>query len=129
MFGAVVAVYAVQATLWPRAEETGNRAEPVLATAATRVGWVGGHALCAAAGSAVVLAAGGLGAGLTHGLRTGDLGTAVPQLVGAALVPLPAVWLLRGWGWRCSGSCHGRPSPSPGPRSAWRWSSTSSGRC
>jgi ABC-2 type transport system permease protein len=98
MFGAVVAVYAVQATLRLRSEETGNRAEPVLATAVTRVGWVGGHALCAAAGSAVVLAAGGLGAGLTHGLRTGDLGTAVPKLVGAALVPLPAVWLLAGVG-------------------------------
>ncbi|HYY79721.1 MAG TPA: ABC transporter permease [Actinomycetes bacterium] len=98
MFAAVVAVYAVQAMLRMRAEETGNRAEPVLATAVTRVGWVGGHALCAAAGSAVVLAAGGLGAGLAHGLRTGDLATAVPRLVGAALVPLPAVWLLAGVG-------------------------------
>ena len=56
MFGAVVAVYAVQAVLRLRSEETGNRAEPVLATAVTRVGWVGSHALCAAAGSAVVLA-------------------------------------------------------------------------
>jgi putative exporter of polyketide antibiotics len=33
-----------------------------------------------------------------HGLRTGDLGTAAPRLVGAALVPLPAVWLLAGVG-------------------------------
>jgi hypothetical protein len=56
MFGVVVAVYAVQAVLRLRSEETGNRAEPVLATAVTRVGWVGSHALCAAAGSAVVLA-------------------------------------------------------------------------
>lgn len=98
MFGAVVAVYAVQATLRLRSEETAYRAEPVLATAVTRIRWVGSHTLCAAAGSAVVLAAGGLGAGLTHGLRTGDLATAVPRLLGAALVPLPAVWLLAGVG-------------------------------
>ncbi len=41
------------------------------------------------------MAAGGLGAGVTVGLITGDLGE-VPRLLGAALAYVPAVWLLAG---------------------------------
>jgi ABC-2 type transport system permease protein len=96
--GAVVAIYAVQATLRLRSEETGDRAEPVLATAVTRIRWAASHVLCAVAGSLVVLAAAGLSAGLAHGLRTGDLATDLPRVLGAALAQAPAVWLLAGIG-------------------------------
>jgi ABC-2 type transport system permease protein len=96
--GLLAAGYAVQATLRLRSEEAELRAEPVLATTASRVGWAGSHLLVAAAGAAVVLAAGGLVAGLAHGLRAGDLGGQLPRVLGAALVQLPAVWVLAALG-------------------------------
>ncbi|HEX5496264.1 MAG TPA: ABC transporter permease [Mycobacteriales bacterium] len=94
--GLIAAAYAIQAALRLRAEETAQRAEPVLATPVGRIRWACGHLLFAGAGSAVPLLAVGLGAGVAHGLRTGDLGTQVPRLAGAALVQLPAVWVLAG---------------------------------
>jgi ABC-2 type transport system permease protein len=47
-------------------------------------------ALC---GSALVMVAGGLGVGAAYGLTVSD-GTQVPRLLGAALVWVPAVWLV-----------------------------------
>jgi ABC-2 type transport system permease protein len=96
--GATVAIYAVQAVLRLRSEESEHRAEPILATAVGRVPWALSHVVWALAGSVVVTAAGGLGAGLAHGLRTGDLATQVPRQIGAALAQVPAVWLLAGVG-------------------------------
>jgi ABC-2 type transport system permease protein len=96
--GMLAAGYAVQATLRLRAEETELRAEQVLATATPRVGWAGSHLLVAAVGSAVVLATGGLVAGVAHGLRAGDLGGELPRVLGGALVQLPAVWVMAGIG-------------------------------
>jgi ABC-2 type transport system permease protein len=92
--GLLAAGYAIQVTLRLRAEEAEQRAEPVLATAASRVGWAGSHLLVVAAGAAVVLGAGGLLAGLAHGLRAGDVGGQVARVLGAALVQLPAVWVM-----------------------------------
>ncbi|GAA1342564.1 ABC transporter permease [Saccharothrix algeriensis] len=93
LFGAI---YAVQATLRLRSEEAGSRAEPVLATPVRRASWVAGHLVLATAGVVVVLAAAGLGAGLVHGARVGDVGGQVGRLVGAALVHAPAVWVVAG---------------------------------
>ena len=45
-----------------------------------------------------MLATGGLVAGLAHGLRAGDLGGQLPRVLGAALVQLPAVWVLAALG-------------------------------
>jgi ABC-2 type transport system permease protein len=90
------AIYVVQATLRLRAEETEFRAEPVLATRVSRFAWVGSHVLFTTAGTAVVLAAAGLGAGLVHGARVGDVGGQVARLVGAALAHVPAVWVVSG---------------------------------
>jgi ABC-2 type transport system permease protein len=92
--GMLAAGYAVQATLRLRAEEAELRAEQVLATATSRIAWAGSHMLLAAVGSAVVLAAGGLLAGLAHGLRAGDLGGELSKVLGGALVQLPAVWVM-----------------------------------
>jgi ABC-2 type transport system permease protein len=90
----LAAGYAVQATLRLRAEEAEQRAEPVLATTASRVGWAGSHLLVAAGGAAVVLATGGAMAGLAHGLRSGDVAGQLGRVLGAALVQLPAVWVM-----------------------------------
>src|SRR5215217_1259000 len=92
--GMLAAGYAVQATLRLRAEEAEQRAEPVLATTASRVGWAGSHLLVAAGGAAVVLATGGALAGLAHGLRSGDVAGQLGRVLGAALVQLPAVWVM-----------------------------------
>ncbi|WP_447002867.1 ABC transporter permease [Saccharothrix isguenensis] len=90
------AIYVVQATLRLRTEETEFRAEAVLATPVTRYAWVGSHLAFATAGTAVVLAAAGAGAGLVHGARVGDVGGQVVRLVGAALTHVPAVWVVAG---------------------------------
>ncbi|MGE7433393.1 ABC transporter permease [Kitasatospora sp. NPDC001175] len=93
LFGMVAAVYAVQCVQRLRGEETAGRAEPVLASAVSRSAWAGGHLLFALLGSAVLLATGGLAAGLTAGATLGDLPRRLGALVGGALVQLPAVWL------------------------------------
>jgi ABC-2 type transport system permease protein len=94
IMGLVVAGYAIQATLRMRAEESAGRLEPVLATAVGRLGWAASHLVFAALGPAVALAAAGAAAGLAYGGGSGDAGHQVARLVGAALVQLPAVWVL-----------------------------------
>jgi ABC-2 type transport system permease protein len=96
IIGLFSAIYVVQATLRLRAEETDFRAEPVLATSVRRVSWVASHVVFATLGVAVVLAAAGLGAGLVHGARVGDVGGQVARLVGSALAHVPAVWVVAG---------------------------------
>jgi len=94
LVGLIAAGYAIQATLRLRYEETTGRAEPLLATAVGRVGWAASHLVFAALGPAMALAAAGLATGVVHGLNTGQVGREVPRTVGAALVQLPAVWVL-----------------------------------
>ena len=91
ILGLVTAGYAISVVLRLRSDETSERAEPVLATAARRVSWGSSYLVVAAAGSAVMLAAAGLGTGLAYGLRAGNAGTQVPRLLGAALAQWPAV--------------------------------------
>lgn len=93
LLGLVAAAYAVQAVLRARAEETAQRAEPVLAAGTDRLRWGGAHVLVAAAGSAWLLFVAGLALGAVHGLRTGDPGQ-LGTLTGATLAQLPAVWVL-----------------------------------
>lgn len=88
--------FAVQSALRLRTEETALRAEPVLATPVSRVRWAASHLVIALAGCVVVLAAGGLGSGLTYGGAIGDL-SQVPRMMGAALVYAPALWVLVGF--------------------------------
>jgi ABC-2 type transport system permease protein len=42
----------------------------------------------------MALAMAGLGAGLVHGLNTGDVGRELPRVLAGAVIQLPAVWLL-----------------------------------
>ncbi|MEV2268298.1 ABC transporter permease [Nonomuraea africana] len=96
LLGLVAGGYAVNATLRLRAEEQAGRAEPVLATAVPRWRWAAGHLALALAGTTLILAAGGLGAGLAHGLRVGDVSGQLPRLLAAALAQAPAAWVLAG---------------------------------
>jgi ABC-2 type transport system permease protein len=94
--GLAAAGYAVSAALRLRSEEAARLAEVVLVTPTGRLRWAGSHLAVVAAGTAVVLAAAGIGAGLGYGLRAGDVGTQVPRLLGAALVQLPAALVVAG---------------------------------
>jgi ABC-2 type transport system permease protein len=88
--GLVAAAYAVSAVLRLRAEETGNRADPVLATATSRVRWALSHLAVAAAGTVLLLAVAGTATGLGYGLRAGSPGPQAARMLGAAMAQLPA---------------------------------------
>jgi ABC-2 type transport system permease protein len=92
--GLVAAAYAVSVIARLRAEETGEVAEPVLATATGRVRWALSHVAVAAGGAALLLAVAGVAAGLGYGLRTGSAGTWVARMTGAALGQLPSALVL-----------------------------------
>jgi ABC-2 type transport system permease protein len=94
LFGLIASGYAIQATLKLRAEETSGRAEPVLATAVSRVRWAASHLFFSILGPAAALAAAGLAVGLTHGANTGHVGRELPRIFAGAMVQLPAVWVL-----------------------------------
>ncbi|WP_030751343.1 ABC transporter permease [Streptomyces sp. NRRL F-5135] len=87
MLGMVAALYVVASVLRLYGEETGGRAEPVLAGPVGRLRWAAGHLLIAYAGVALIMLLGGAGLALGYGR---DL----PAILGACLVQLPAVWLL-----------------------------------
>ncbi len=87
MLGMVAALYIVSAVLRLSGEESGQRAEPLLANAVGRLRWAGGHLAVAFGGSALILLLAGLGLGIGHGR---DVGAAV----GACLAQLPAVWVI-----------------------------------
>ncbi|MCX5296945.1 ABC transporter permease [Streptomyces sp. NBC_00193] len=87
MLGLVAALFIVSAVLRLGAEESGQRAEPVLAHAVGRLRWAAGHLAVAFGGSALILLLGGLGLGIGHG-------AGLAQTVGGALAQLPAVWVI-----------------------------------
>lgn len=97
ILGLIAAAYAVQATLRLRSEEEAHHAEPLLGNPVSRMRWAGSHLVFAIAGSAAVLAAGGLTAGLVYGLSIGDVADNMPRVVAGAVVQLPAVWVLGGF--------------------------------
>jgi ABC-2 type transport system permease protein len=94
--GLAAAGYAVSVILRMRTEETGNQAELVLATATGRIRWALSHIAVAVLGSALLLAAAGLAAGLGYGLRIGSAGAWAATMTGAALAQLPPVLILAG---------------------------------
>ncbi|MEV4372240.1 hypothetical protein AB0J71_34570 [Nonomuraea sp. NPDC049637] len=90
----VITIYAIQATLRLRAEESSSRADAVLTGPVGRLRWAGGHLALVAAGSAVVLAGLGIGMGLVYGLSTGDPGGEIARMLAASLTRLPSVLVL-----------------------------------
>jgi len=88
--GLAAAAYATSAVLRLRTEETDGQAEPLLATATSRISWGLSHIAVAVVGTAALLAVAGVAAGLGYGLRTGTAGSEVARLLGAAMVQLPA---------------------------------------
>jgi ABC-2 type transport system permease protein len=96
MMMALVASFAVQATLRLRSEETGLRAEQVLATPVERWRWMGSHLLVAAVGSAVIALLVGFGFGLSAGSATGDWSW-IGTMIAATMSHLPSVVFVAGF--------------------------------
>ena len=94
--GLAIAGYGIAATLRLRGEERDDHTEPVLATATSRWQFLGSHLVIALLGSTWLAAVLGAVVGLLRGLATGDLGGQLATMLGAALAPLPAVWVCVG---------------------------------
>jgi ABC-2 type transport system permease protein len=88
--GLVAAAYATSTVLRLRGAETGELAEPVLATGTGRVRWALSYIAVAVAGTVVLMTVAGLATGLGYGLRIGSAGHQAAQLLGAAFAQLPA---------------------------------------
>jgi ABC-2 type transport system permease protein len=76
-----------------RSEETELRAEVILATGTSRPRWLVSHLVVALGGSALSLALGGLGLGIAYAIVGGGAHQML-RLTGAALVYVPAIWLV-----------------------------------
>jgi len=94
MLAIVAAAYGIQAAARTRAEETGLRVEPLLATAVTRSRLLAGHVIVALAGTTVLMAGFGVAAGLSYGAGIGAVGRGVGQMLAAGIAQLPAIWVL-----------------------------------
>jgi ABC-2 type transport system permease protein len=95
MGGIGAAAYAVMVVMRLRAEETEQRAEPVLATAVSRWSWASSHLAVALLGSAALLTVFGGGAAITYSAQTGRSEDLARVLV-AGLARVPAAWVLAG---------------------------------
>ncbi|MEI2766794.1 MAG: polyketide antibiotic transporter [Dermatophilaceae bacterium] len=91
----IAAAYGVTAIGRWRAEETRMHAEPVLATATTRLRYAAGHVGVALLGTAALLLVLGLALGLADAGAGGD-GAGVGRVLPAAAVRIPAVWVCVG---------------------------------
>jgi ABC-2 type transport system permease protein len=88
--------YAIRSALRLRTEEESLRAELILATATPRVRWATSHLTFAVVGPLLMLAIAGAVSALTFGAIGGDLTGRLGQVVGSALLQVPAVWVLVG---------------------------------
>jgi ABC-2 type transport system permease protein len=98
IIGMVAAAYTIQATLRLRQEESSGRAEALLATPVGRLRWAASHLVFALFGTALLLAVAGVTGGLSYGAQVHDIGGQVGRVFGAALVQVPAAWVLAGLG-------------------------------
>jgi ABC-2 type transport system permease protein len=90
-------VFGLQSVHRARSEEVGGRADPTLATATTRVRWLGAHVVIGLAGSVALLAIAGATSGITS---AGALDTPNQwgRVMVAALIQVPAVFVVIGIG-------------------------------
>jgi ABC-2 type transport system permease protein len=95
VIGLAASAYGVQAAMRLRSEETGLRAEPILATATGRIRWAWSHVLVALLGTTLLIVVAGAGAGLAHGAQVRDMGEGLGVL-GGALAQVPAACVLAG---------------------------------
>ena len=96
MFALVAAAFGLSTVLRLHVDETEGRAELVLSTQASRVQWGAARLVTAASGVVAILLAGGLAMGLVYGATAHDLPGLSVRYTEAALVAVPAAWVLVG---------------------------------
>ncbi|MFC5447701.1 ABC transporter permease [Paenibacillus aestuarii] len=89
----VASAYSILTTLRLYSEENEMRAEPLLASTVSRVRWAASHLLYTFAGTALIIAAMGIGAGITLSAVTHN-SSEVVHVVCASLAKIPAVWVV-----------------------------------
>jgi ABC-2 type transport system permease protein len=94
MLGMVAAAFAISLTLRLHQEETGQRAEALLAGSVGRSRWLASHLVIAVFGPATAMLIAGLVSGLGYGIATDDIAGKLTIVVASAAAQLPAVWLL-----------------------------------
>jgi ABC-2 type transport system permease protein len=92
--GLGAAAYGVSAVLALRAEETDDRADPVLVGSVSRIRWGLSHWSVAVAGPVTLLAVAGTATGIGYGLRAGGTGGEVARMLGAAMGQVPAALVI-----------------------------------
>jgi ABC-2 type transport system permease protein len=92
----VATAYSIRSVLKLKDEEDSLRAEQILATGTPRFDHAWSHLLYGVIGPALMLTVAALAAGATYGLIVDDIGAQVPRVLAAAMVQLPAVWVVTG---------------------------------
>lgn len=92
----IAAAYATRSVLRLRVEEESLRAEPILATATPRLRWVRSHLVYAVVGPVVMLTVAGAVSGATYGAIVGNIAGQAQKVIGAAVIQIPAVWVVVG---------------------------------
>ena len=90
-----------------------HEADLILSTLTGRLRWALSHFVVAVVGTGILMLATGLGVGLAHAAQSGDRSVIGADLL-AAMVRLPAVWMLVG----VIVPVHG-PAPKSGTPFAW----------
>jgi len=96
LFGQVFAIYGMLAVLKLRSEEYKKHSEFFLTNAVSRTFWVSINLFFAFIGVVLILVLFVLSFSITYGLISGSMGPHLPQILSAALVYLPAIWLMVG---------------------------------
>ncbi|MEV6767125.1 ABC transporter permease [Nocardia sp. NPDC051030] len=96
MIAVAAAAYSVSAALRLHSEESSQHTETVLTGAESRTRWVASHLVFALGGPAVALLVSGFVGGLVYGKSAGDIGGKLGDVLAAALIQLPAVWMFTG---------------------------------
>jgi len=89
-----VSIYVATLMLRLRHDEAQGTAESVYATAVSRLRWLGAYAVNALVGTLILMSGFALAMSVTGGRVLGDTGPLLRDLLGAALVQLPAIAVL-----------------------------------
>lgn len=96
MLSVAATAYAISAALRLHQEETTQHAESVLTVAVSRIRWAASHLVFALLGPVVALGVAGTVGGLVYGRAAGDVSGKLGDVLSAAMVQLPAIWLFVG---------------------------------
>jgi ABC-2 type transport system permease protein len=96
LFGQVFAIYGILSALKLRSQEVKKYSELLLTNTVSKTKWALSNLFFALIGPAIIMAIFISCYSLSYGLISGNMGQNLPQLLSAALVYLPAIWVMVG---------------------------------